>query len=120
MPPVRTTPAHRADMEKLGKALLKAAIEHDLCDEFFDVIEEINSELTVPLAVRKPSTPADLTYSLIIRANVDEYNAGTWQRGTSFSAEQEKAITDAINNAVIALDFVEEILQLDCDEIATV
>ena len=60
---------HEQDMETLARELLAAAEEHELCEEFYAVIEKINKELNLPLNVKRTKS---YEFSLNVNFNIND------------------------------------------------
>jgi hypothetical protein len=111
----RITAAHKADMQMLGEALLEAAIEHELCDEFYDVLAKINDTLTVPLVVKTPKKKLRLTYSLYVDIDAEDFKKGEYYGDDEFSEAQKEQIEAALSKSMTHLDFVTDVSDIELD-----
>lgn len=98
---------HEHDVKVLAERLQAAAEEHDLCDTFYEVIEQINADLRVPLPIVKPgNVPVSGTINFRLDVNLKNAPMGTKVSGIGYhdiEDEQVDPLTTALTKAIQAV-----------------
>lgn len=95
--------AHKADIAKIAQVMKEAAMEHGLCDVFYDAVAELNDVLTVPLDV-SPDVSGQYAY-IYVRIELQDFaddgvrfkkDPDSWRNGV------EAVDPDAFEKAILA------------------
>jgi hypothetical protein len=96
---------HKAEIEKIGKALNAAAAKEGLCEKYYTVIEGLNKSLAVPL----PENPMVATARVFITVQLDEkvypLTTNNWGGKTLSNALQAK-LSKAMEAAAVTIEGV--------------
>jgi hypothetical protein len=96
---------HKAEIEKIGKALNAAAKKEGLCEKYYTTVENLNKELSVPLPENPRVTVVTLSVILEVDDKIYPTTSGSWG-SRSMSAALRDKLTKAVEAQVANIDGV--------------
>jgi hypothetical protein len=99
---------HQRDVARIGEVLLREAKQREWCQDYDDVVEELNQRLTVALPGRARAW--DVSFDVQVTVRVER------ARDEGQAREQAADIADAIERALHHVDAVQSSEVEDCDD----